>query len=460
MTRRAALAVIAGAGLGFAAFGPRGTRERSDGRVVLDYWEKWTGAEGRAMQGLVDRFNQSQDRIYVRYLTQAGVDQKALISIAAGDPPDIIGLYHYNIPQYAETGALMSFDELDPEGHLRPENYEPAIRPIMLHPDRTRRVRQWAVINTCGTLALYYNRSIFREVGLDPDRPPQTVSELVEANRRIEIRSASGDLERLGFFHLEPGWWSWIWSNYFGRGIYDPASDRMLLDDAATIGAFEWMQSEATRLGVDASRTFRAGLGTYDSTLNGFLTGKIAMVVQGPWLANVIAAHGPKDANGRPTLDYGVTPFVTSDSAFDASQPVGAVESDVLVVPKGCRFPREAMEFIRFTQRQDQVEALSLAHYKNSPLVAKSESFLANHPNRGVRVFDSIAQSPRGFLAPRTRAWPQIKGELDAAFWRLWASERPARDELATLQTRTQAMLDLLEEQRNRRGFSMRGSPG
>ncbi|MFN9975620.1 MAG: hypothetical protein ACK58T_37575, partial [Phycisphaerae bacterium] len=61
MTRRSALAAMVLGGVGFAAFGPRGAKEDARGRVVLDYWEKWTGHEAAAMKKIVDAFNQSQD---------------------------------------------------------------------------------------------------------------------------------------------------------------------------------------------------------------------------------------------------------------------------------------------------------------------------------------------------------------------------------------------------------------
>src|SRR5262247_2421865 len=98
LTRRGAIGTITAAGAAFALFGPRGAKEDPGGRIVLDYWEKWTGHEGRAMQRIVEEFNKSQDRILVRYLVTAGVDQKTLIAIAGGDPPDIVGLWSYNVP--------------------------------------------------------------------------------------------------------------------------------------------------------------------------------------------------------------------------------------------------------------------------------------------------------------------------------------------------------------------------
>ncbi|MBS0191668.1 MAG: ABC transporter substrate-binding protein [Phycisphaerales bacterium] len=457
MTRRTALGALVAGGIGFAAFGPRGAKESADGRIVLDYWEKWTGHEARAMMKLVDAFNSSQKRIRVRYLTTAGIDQKALISIAAGDPPDLVGLWNYNVPQYAETGAILPLDELDTKGEVRAERFAQGFRPVLMHPDpHTKKERQWAVINTGGVLALYYNKQLFREAGLDPERPPRTIEELTAANTRLIKRSKPGSdapLERAGFMQTEPGWWSWIWGYSFGGSLYDAGNDRCLAASPQNVAGFEWVQRTSEELGVEANKTFKAGFGNYDSPLNAFLTGKLAMVVQGPWLANVINAHGPKDASGRPSLDYGVVPMPVTADLYDANHPVGLIDCDIMVVPRGVKHPEACMEFIAFLQRQENVEAMALAHYKSSPLAVSSKAFLENHPNRGILTFDAIAKSDRTYRVPRTRAWPQIKDELDAGLQRMWSLERSAKDELAMIERRSQEYLDTVEAQRKQRGY-------
>ena len=64
ITRRAALGTFAAAGAGYVAFGPKRSSSRREGnRVVLDYWEKWTGHEAAAMKEVVEAFNQSQNAI-------------------------------------------------------------------------------------------------------------------------------------------------------------------------------------------------------------------------------------------------------------------------------------------------------------------------------------------------------------------------------------------------------------
>ena len=115
------------------------------------------------------------------------------------------------------------------------------------------------------------------------------------------------------------------------------------------------------------------------------------------------------------------------------------------------------MEFIAYTQRQEVVEYLSTIHCKNSPLAVSSEQFLANHPNRGVRIHDALAKSPRSYLCPRTRTWLQFKEEFDAAAENIGTLRGSADDELRSLQVRTQAILDRAADQRRRRSVAKRG---
>jgi len=230
--------------------------------------------------------------------------------------------------------------------------------------------------------------------------------------------------------------------------LYDRATDRSLASSAENLRAFAWLQSVSRRLGVERVVRFQSGFRTaYDSPQNGFLAGKVAMVVQGPWLANVVNAHNPG-------MDYLVAPFPVAEGLYDASAPIGLIDTDILVIPRGAKHPEASMEFIAYTQRQDVVEFLSTAHCKNSPLVEASELFLSQHPNRGVRVHGAIAASPRSFLCPPTRTWPQFKDEFDASMQRMWALARPAAEELKDADVRARALLDRAAAQRRRRGHA------
>jgi len=447
MTRRAAVASIVAAGAGFAAFGPRGPRAGGSGRVVLDYWEKWTGDEAAAMKQVVDRFNDSQSRIHVRYFITAGIDQKALIAIAGGDPPDIVGLYNYNIPLYAETGAILPLDELGSPEATGLGRYAQGVRPILTHPDRSGALRQFACPNTGGTLALYYNAGAFREAGLDPTRPPRTISELDEFAEKLDRRTTGGEYQRLGFTPTEPGWWPWAWGPYFGGTLTDAAARHATIDSPECLSAFSWIRNAAERLAPSLVSRFGAGWGgSYDSPFNAFIRGEVAMILQGPWLANVINRVNP-------TLDYGVAPFPIADALAPIAQagPVGLVEADTICIPRGSKDPEAAMEFIAYTQRQPIVEFLSTKHFKSTVLASASDEFVSEHPNRGVAVHNAIAQSPRGFIASRTRQFPQIRAEMGSLMPAVWNTRQDVRGLIAKTHAAVQRLLDLEASQKARR---------
>jgi ABC-type glycerol-3-phosphate transport system substrate-binding protein len=445
LTRRAAVGAMAAAATGYALFGPRGTSEITRGRIVLDYWEKWTRHEGDAMERIVDEFNRSQDRIFVRYLVVSDIGQKSLISIAGGRPPDIIGLYAFNVPPYAEMGAILPLDDLAPAAGIDITDYAPGVREVMRYQGKW-----WATVNTAGSVALYYNRSAFKDAGLDPDRPPQTIAELDEMHTRLVRADSRGSLERVGFLHREPGWWSWLWAYHFDGRIFDEGTGRATLDSPENIQAMQWMQGYVRDLGVDKIKQFAESFGNYFTPENPFLTGKVAMIVQGPWIANLINAF-------QPDFDYGVAPFPTLH-ADPSAPPVGLIDTDVLVIPRGAKHPEAAMEFIAFTQRQDMTEQLAIAHCKPSPLASVSDTFIANHPNRGIRVHYDILQSDRAFVPPRTRVWQQFKDELDTVVQRLWRLEVDAPEAMQSLQLRVQSLIDLATDQQARRHGS-RGAP-
>jgi len=450
-TRRAAMGSLAAAGLGFALLGPRGAREARDGKIVLDYWEKWTGHEGRAMQKVVDRFNATigeQKGIRVRYLVTAGVDQKAMIAIAGGDPPDVIGMYNYNVPQFAETGAIRPLDEF---GDLSPrqDQYAQGVWPILTHPDPkdNGRVRVWATPNTGGTICLYYNKDAFKAAGLDPERPPRTIAEFDDYSKRLDrfAGGGSGDIEQAGFLHTEPGWWSWIWGYHFGGNLYDAASEKATINANANVLAYDWLAAAGAKYGAARAERFKSGFATaYSSPLNGFLDDKVAMVAQGPWLANVINEF-------KPTLNYGVAPIPVSEEIYDPAHPIGLVESDVLVVPREARHPEASMEFIRYTQTREIAEELATAHMKNTVLSHASDEFIAKHPNRGVSVFNAIANSSRGFICPRTRVWPQFKKGMDENMQFMWKGTVPVRAALDQVQSVVQGEVDRNAAARKRR---------
>src|SRR5438094_8130409 len=53
---------------------------------------------------------------------------------------------------------------------------------------------------------LYYNKDAFKEVGLDPAKPPVTFTEITEAAKKLTKKDASGATVRFGFGPSIYGW--------------------------------------------------------------------------------------------------------------------------------------------------------------------------------------------------------------------------------------------------------------
>jgi hypothetical protein len=110
------------------------------------------------------------------------------------------------------------------------------------------------------------------------------------------------------------------------------------------------------------------------------------------------------------------------------------------------------MEFIAFTQRRENVEALALAHCKGSPMVSVSDDFFSKHANRGVALHTAMASSPRAFLAPATPVWTEYKDKFDTAMQDMWKLVEPASKRLPVVQAQAQALLDDARARKLRRG--------
>ncbi len=365
---------------------------RTEGRVVLEYWEKWTDFEREAMARVVENFNRSQDRIFVRLLSVSRVDQKMMLATAGGVPPDIAGLWDINLPSFAENNALMPLDRLAREAGLRPQDYNPVFWRLC-----QSRGHLWALPTTPSVVALHWNKQMFREAGLNPDRPPRTMDELEAFNEKLTRKNPDGSLAQIGHMPQEPGWWMPDFPSWFGGPAW-AGGDRLLLDAPSSRNFFHWLESYASRFGGPELFKLRGGFGNFASPDNPFFNGKVAMILQGVWMDNFIRKFAPEG------FTYGVAPFPETTEHPEA--PLTIAQTDILVIPAGARHPREAMEFIAFVQQPNTMEALCMAQRKLSPLAQVSQEFLQNHPHPYLREFQRLAQSPR---AQPTLCLPTIK---------------------------------------------------
>jgi multiple sugar transport system substrate-binding protein len=424
------------------AFGPRAGDEFPRDRVIVDYWEHWSGAEEAGMRQIVNAFNDTvgrEKKIFVRYLSTSSIEQKTLVATAAGVPPDIAGLYNQNIPQFASMDALEPLDAMAAEHGITPDTYKKVFWDECCYDGQL-----YGLVSTAFCLGLYYNTEIFQQRGLDPARPPRTIAELDAYAQAIEQVDASGRLDVAGYLPLEPGWYQNYTCIWFGGSWWDRAHNRFTFTDPGVVRAYTWIQGYSKRLGAMAETGFRSALGSYDSPQNAFLAGRVAMELQGTFLANVIHSQKPS-MNGK----WAAAPFPSFDPNL---KDVTYCNADVLVIPRGARHKREAFEFIAFVNRQDQMEKLANLHCKISPLARVSDAFFDHHRNAYVRVFDSLAASPNAHATEPVPILPEVNDEMNNFVQRLALLQVTPEQGLRDMQERLQRKYDdFMTEQRQRR---------
>ncbi len=406
-------------------------QERTD-RVTVVYWEKWTGSESEEMRKVVEAFNASQDRIYVKYLSISGVDSKTRLATAGGNPPDIAGIWGDQICQFADANALTDLTQLCEETGLDKDYYIPGYWESYNYKDRV-----WALPSTPAAIALHVRTELVPPDVATPETFPKTFEELDALVERISKKGNKGGIELAGFLPSNPGWWNWAWGNYYGGSIFD--GKNVTLNSKENLRAFEWIYKYTKKFGSKEVQSFQSGFGNFASPQDPFMNGKVATEMNGVWKANYINVY-------KPGLKWFAVPMPYPADRPDLKNSTNLTQ-DVLAIPRGAKNVKEAFEFIRFVQRQDVMEGLCSAHGKNSPLARVSEEFFNNHPNKYIRLFDELARSPNAFNVPQVGIFPQISGEMSVAFQEVNSEQKTPKQALDDAQRRAEVIWSTYRKQ-------------
>ncbi len=363
-----------------------------DNKIHISYWEKWSGAEQLAMQEVVDEFNHSQDRITVDFLSVGQIEQKTLLATAGGDPPDVAGVYLFNICAFADRHALTPLSPFIRADGLTPDQFNSRYARAYAGAG-TYAGEVWGVPSATTTVALYWNKDVLRAAGLDPEKPPRTTADLVSMSKKIAAYDANGNLTRVGYLPQQQAWWTWAFAEWFGGRIFD-GKNITIADDPTNEKTFTWLGAFTPMYGLENIRRLTSTFGQLSTPDDPFMSGKLAFLFDGVWRYDYIQQF-------HPGLDYGVT---TWPEAIPGVKDFTLADADMLIIPRGAKHPREAWEFLRYVsspnlaaQSLDElsgVERLAYLQKKASPLSQWSPFFTSHNPNPYIDLFRAWPKAP------------------------------------------------------------------
>lgn len=201
-----ALAALLSA-LALSACQERGIRH-IDGRIEVRLWHSMGGVNGDALQRIVDGFNAAQSTYEVRAIFQGGYPEslkKLVSSFGTASMPTMIQLDDIELQFMVDSQAIVpvqDFIDLDAIAGDAGHGYPPPVdladfEPRALDYYTLNGKLQAMPFNLSGPV-LYYDKEVFREVGLDPERPPVTLDEVRAYSERILKRNPDGSIARHG----------------------------------------------------------------------------------------------------------------------------------------------------------------------------------------------------------------------------------------------------------------------
>lgn len=403
---------------------PASAAKRESAEVKLDFWHPLVWEPLRTeLHKLVDQFNREHPRIHVDILDVPQIEQKMLTAIVGKVPPDAAIFDRFRIAGYADRGAFMGLDELVTGTSIRREDFFEAPWDENIYEGKL-----YGIPFNTDVRVLYYNKKLFREAGLDPERPPRTWAELREYSRILTRRDARGELTQVGFVpYINFGnTWLYLYAWQKGATLMSDDGTRAELDDPRIVEALTWLRDFTADYGVSRLRSFQSGFATRE--LDPFLIGRMAMLGEEVFLLSRIQRFAPD-------LEYGVAPLPWPEDGERATWSGGFA----LTIPTGSPHPTEVMEFYsylvgkaaqqQFGENAGQMPANRTAtessYYQDSEawrvLISEMEysRFRPSTPVGGI-MWDSMMraweQGAAGVVSPEDamkRAQRDVQAELD-----------------------------------------------
>ncbi|MCC6729138.1 MAG: ABC transporter substrate-binding protein [Chthonomonadales bacterium] len=399
-------------------------------RVRLTIWSMWTGQEERNFRAVLDMYERTHPGVEVRNLGAVRDDTKTVRAIVAGVPPDVFTLAD---PLYlgplAANAAVYSLDERFRRAGLRESDFIPA----SLSQCRSSG-RLYAMPYLIDCYALMWNKDLFRQAGLDPERPPATLSELRDYALRL-TRQSDGNLTRLG---LQPLGDVYLLNQVFGGRLFDPRTNRVTPDDPPNVRALEWYVDLVNAMGgYQEVNGFAAGFGQAQGTNNPFFVGKVAMMVNGEWNPYWCSRYAPK-------LNYGVAPMPHLEGRAGGA-PATWLGGNMLCIPKGSKHPDAAWDLLVWMQSTQAQIAFAQA-MNNVPNIRACLGSSALREGADYRrkfaSFLDLADSPNGGHFPALPVGYLYNNELSNARDLALAGVKSPAQALRDVRLRVQRDLD------------------
>jgi sn-glycerol 3-phosphate transport system substrate-binding protein len=198
---------------------------------------------------------------------------KALTAHKSGTPPVTSVLLSTDMFTLIDEDAIVPFDEFISTDADR--EWLKSFFPAFMENSQTGG-KTWGIPFQRSTVVLYWNKEMFREAGLDPEKAPQNWAEQVEFAQKLTKRDASGAVTQWGIQIPSSGFPYWLFqglSTQAGAILANSAGNRTDFSNPAVLEALQYWIDLAQK-----HRVHPTGIVEWGTTPRDFFERKVAMM--------------------------------------------------------------------------------------------------------------------------------------------------------------------------------------
>jgi multiple sugar transport system substrate-binding protein len=323
---------------GLAACGSGGAGTGSGG---LQIWEGYTGAEAKAFAHLLSKWNHAHpsEKVTSLFVNNDNSLPKLLTAVKGGSQPDIAYVYGSWAPNVAQIPQVVNLTKVVQQPSVDWSDFWVGERDVA-----TVHGEVIGIPALVDNLAVVYNKALFAAAGLQPPSPDWTWSQF-QADAQKLTNPAK---KQFGTAYVTPGSedtvWHWealLWEA--GGAILNSSNTKAAFDSPAGLGALSTLRTMAV---TDKSMYLDPTDSEYANLFN---SGKIGMLVTGPW-----------DLSGFPNVKYGVQIMPSFAGTSGGHQTISGPDNWV-IFNNGAKRVAAAEQFLLWMTAAPQATYFSLA---------------------------------------------------------------------------------------------------
>lgn len=255
---------------------PRGALAQSGTEISFFYPVAVGGPITKLIDAFAADFEKDNPSIKLKPI-YAGTYQetivKALTAHKSGTPPVTSVLLSTDMFTLIDEDAIVPFDPF-----IKTEDdkkWLASFFPAFMENSQTGG-KTWGIPFQRSTVVLYWNKELFKEAGLDPEKPPATWAEQLEFAQKLTKKDASGNVTQWGIQIPSSGFPYWLFqglSTQAGAILANAAGDKTNYADPAVVEALQYWVDLAQK-----HKVHPPGIVEWGTTPRDFFEKKVAMM--------------------------------------------------------------------------------------------------------------------------------------------------------------------------------------